>query len=243
MPKAPLLQSYDDLARIDQAHSLEQLEDAIIDVMRGHGGEKTFAARIPLGEMRREDAYSYFILNRWHAEWRARYVENDYLLIDPIFRRTIGFFGLLRWNEVLDATSDPDGRRMMYEMAEFGLRQGVTVSLPLRGGARAAFSIAGRQMDLSPAQAEKVEFVCQFALTKALSLNASASSRKSPPKLTPRERDVLLCVSEGKTDWEISKILGVSASATDKYMRQLRLKLNAASRAHMVAQAFRAGVF
>ncbi len=56
------------------------------------------------------------------------------------------------------------------------------------------------------------------------------------PRLTPRERDALAYVAEGKTDWEIATILGVSESTARFHVDNARTKLGAVNRAHAVAR-------
>ncbi|WP_245270124.1 helix-turn-helix transcriptional regulator [Nitrobacter hamburgensis] len=48
--------------------------------------------------------------------------------------------------------------------------------------------------------------------------------------VTPRELDCLLWAGEGKTDWEISVILGISPSTVTKHIASARDKLNAGTR-------------
>jgi LuxR family quorum sensing-dependent transcriptional regulator len=54
--------------------------------------------------------------------------------------------------------------------------------------------------------------------------------------LTPRERDALSYVAEGKTDWEIAVILGVSEATARFHVDNARRKLGAVNRAHAVAR-------
>ncbi len=56
------------------------------------------------------------------------------------------------------------------------------------------------------------------------------------PILTPRERDALAFVAEGKTDWEIATILGLSESTARFHVDNARRKLGAVNRAHAVAK-------
>lgn len=60
--------------------------------------------------------------------------------------------------------------------------------------------------------------------------------------LTPRERDSLALVAEGKTDWEISVILGVSEATARFHVDNARRKLGAVNRAHAVAKMARHGL-
>jgi LuxR family transcriptional regulator, quorum-sensing system regulator BjaR1 len=55
-------------------------------------------------------------------------------------------------------------------------------------------------------------------------------------RLTERERDSLALVAEGKTDWEISVILGVSEATARFHVDNGRRKLGAVTRAQAVAR-------
>jgi DNA-binding CsgD family transcriptional regulator len=48
--------------------------------------------------------------------------------------------------------------------------------------------------------------------------------------LTPREAQVMNLVIQGKTNWEISRILGASLSTVDKHTEHIRYKLGAENR-------------
>jgi DNA-binding CsgD family transcriptional regulator len=57
-----------------------------------------------------------------------------------------------------------------------------------------------------------------------------------PVHLSPREREALRFVADGKTDWEISVILGCSQSTVATHLDRARAKLGAVSRAQAVAR-------
>ena len=61
-------------------------------------------------------------------------------------------------------------------------------------------------------------------------------SDQDEPRLTARERDCLTFVAEGKSDWEISVILGVSEATARFHVDNARAKLGAVNRAHAVAR-------
>jgi DNA-binding CsgD family transcriptional regulator len=56
------------------------------------------------------------------------------------------------------------------------------------------------------------------------------------PALTPRERDSLALVADGKTDWEISVIFGVSEATVRFHVDNARRKLGAVNRAQAIAR-------
>jgi DNA-binding CsgD family transcriptional regulator len=65
---------------------------------------------------------------------------------------------------------------------------------------------------------------------------------REPVSLTPRERDALAWVAEGKSDWEISVILGLSEATARWHVDNARRKLSAVNRAQAVARAAAAGM-
>jgi DNA-binding CsgD family transcriptional regulator len=54
--------------------------------------------------------------------------------------------------------------------------------------------------------------------------------------LTDRERDCLAFVADGRTDWEISELMGISESTTRVHLNHARRKLGAVNRAQAVAR-------
>ena len=59
--------------------------------------------------------------------------------------------------------------------------------------------------------------------------------------MTPRERESLGFVADGKTDWEISVILGVSEATVRFHVDNARRKLGATNRAQAVARLMSRG--
>jgi DNA-binding CsgD family transcriptional regulator len=60
--------------------------------------------------------------------------------------------------------------------------------------------------------------------------------------LTGRERDCMAFVAEGKSDWEISVILGISQATAKFHVDNARRKLGATNRAHAVARFVASGL-
>ena len=60
--------------------------------------------------------------------------------------------------------------------------------------------------------------------------------------LSPRERQVLKLVVEGKTSKEIAAIVGVKASSIDTYRSRIMAKLEVTDLASLVRYAIRLGV-
>jgi LuxR family quorum sensing-dependent transcriptional regulator len=57
--------------------------------------------------------------------------------------------------------------------------------------------------------------------------------------LTPREREVLAWVAQGKSAWEIGEILDITKRTVDEHAQTAVRKLGAVNRTHAVAIAVR----
>jgi LuxR family transcriptional regulator, quorum-sensing system regulator BjaR1 len=57
--------------------------------------------------------------------------------------------------------------------------------------------------------------------------------------LTPREREVLAWVAQGKSAWEIGEILEIAKRTVDEHAQTAVRKLGAVNRTHAVALALR----
>ena len=56
------------------------------------------------------------------------------------------------------------------------------------------------------------------------------------PALTGRERDCLAFVADGRTDWQIAALLGISEPTVRFHLNNARRKLGAVNRAQAVAR-------
>ncbi len=77
--------------------------------------------------------------------------------------------------------------------------------------------------------------LAELALTEKL-ISFDVAAPEPVVRLTNRERDALALVAEGKSDWEISVILGISEATARFHVDNARKKLGAVSRAHAVAR-------
>ena len=62
------------------------------------------------------------------------------------------------------------------------------------------------------------------------------------PVLTGREREVLSCVATGQSNTEMANLLGIAPRTVERHIENLRNKIRARNRAHMIAKAIAYGV-
>ncbi|WP_397417835.1 LuxR C-terminal-related transcriptional regulator [Phenylobacterium sp.] len=89
---------------------------------------------------------------------------------------------------------------------------------------------------VAPARSDRLAV---FRQRPAVLVTVSESGLDTEPRLTARERGVLTWVAEGKSDWEIGMILGLSETTVRFHVDNARRKLGAANRTHAVARFLR----
>lgn len=119
-------------------------------------------------------------------------------------------------------------------MSEAGIGDAVCATSYGRNRTIASLHLGFREPDLSPDDALAIQ-LAGLMLTERL-MTFAAPGEDDEIKLTDRERDALSWVAEGKSDWEISVILGVSETTARFHVDNARRKLGAVNRAQAVAR-------
>ncbi len=166
-------------------------------------------------------------------------------LRDKVFQ--IGFRDLLPvdWENVrrVDETV-----ASIHELAEgFGVgRHGISFPIREPGVGDAMFSVnfGCEDRHWAEVRANRVSEVHLFAHYFHLRMKSVIATQAVTAEfdLSPREREVLLWASEGKTAWETAQLLRVSESAVNLYTSNALNKLRAKTKTQAVAIAVRNGV-
>lgn len=110
----------------------------------------------------------------------------------------------------------------------------------LDGSARTV-SFGDEAAELSSVEFGMVTLAASCAIGRAMQLQGKRARQADPTDLTPRERECLQWAAIGKSEWEISRILGISEHTSEKHLLNAKTKLGAANRVQAVAEAIRRG--
>jgi len=223
---------------VDAAQSPAEVAAVVLKSAAPYGFERVFAGTMPSFGDNAAQQRSHLILDHWPQNWIARYLSRGYLSVDPTIRRVRAGGPAFYWRDLVETRDDLAAQRVMDEAADFGLREGLTVSLLTLDGAAVGFSLAGGQIEHNPRLKGMMTLVAAYALGQCFDLNQVPGAASAA--LTSREIDVLRWVAEGKSDRDIGEILSISEHTVDKYLRSAFAKLGAANRASVVAKAIRA---
>ncbi|MAW85664.1 MAG: hypothetical protein CMJ42_03940 [Phyllobacteriaceae bacterium] len=229
------------LSEVAAAASGGALKNAISALAIRHGVRSAAYLGTRISDMVPEEPY---IAVAYSSDWIEHYKRRGYFEIDPVIRIGMRRLLPLDWEQF----GEPEGmlKTFFREASEFGLgHRGLTIPVHGRSGDHALFTITSDLPEREWKQ-KKLEYMRDFQLLavhlhdKILELHGRPVTRAN---LSPRELECLQWVSDGKTAWECSVILGLPEHTVRCYLESARYKLNASSNTHAVSIAHRTGLF
>jgi DNA-binding CsgD family transcriptional regulator len=179
------------------------------------------------------------ICNGYPERWRRRYDENRYAQVDPTVLHCLQSTIPLVWS---DSLFQGQARTLWEEAKAYGLQYGLSCPVHDQTGAAGMLSLA-RDRPLG-AHAEEVTELLAIAQLLASFVHAGLSRVVVPellkgtrPQLTRRQKECLRWAAEGKTAWEISKILSISERTAIFHLSAAVQKLGASNRSQAIARA------
>ncbi|MBS7554839.1 autoinducer binding domain-containing protein [Ancylobacter dichloromethanicus] len=223
---------------MEQAPDALGVENCLIDLAALFGFTTVFGGVVPNPSVSREEIPSRILVQRMPIEWTKRYNDRDYVFRDPIVSHLQSVRAPFSWDEAYAASLNAaDVKLIRGEAGEFGLRIGHVVPVPTLDGSLATISFGGEAPEMSADAKDALTFAAAYAVGRLL--HVPRRSVDVEVTMTPRETDVLLWAAEGKSDWDIATILGISRPTVLKHMRSARDKLDAMNRTHAVVKAIR----
>ena len=180
--------------------------------------------------------------------WVEAYVAKDFVFDDPVHlvshRTNVGF----RWDEMSDYMKlNAQHRGFRDKALKADIDEGFTVPANVPGEPNGSCSFATRLGRALPAgNLAMAQLVGSFAFQSARTLvqrTAGLPDSRAPVDLTNRQLECLLFVARGKSDWEISQILGISQETVRIHIRDARAAYDVPKRVQAVLRALFDGRF
>lgn len=164
-------------------------------------------------------------------EWTDIYRTQNYIKIDPLVSH--GLSGLLYWQDVYKQFAVDSA---FYSQAKsFGLANGYS-HIQVNNNHFGLLSIADKSLKNN----DRNRKILHYLVPHFHTLVDKLAHREAAPKkirLTEREREVLLWIIEGKTNWEASVILNVGVESVKTHIANIISKLGACNRTHAASIA------
>jgi DNA-binding CsgD family transcriptional regulator len=148
------------------------------------------------------------------------------------------------WNQATYVTAGQAEK--WEEQARFGYRYGISLALHLPAGRHFLLGV-DRDQPLPKSRAAVTRMVSALCLYAVYAQEAASRLlRPSGPSagslLTPRELETLRWTMEGKTAWEVGRILGIAEDTVARHAHSATRKLECSSKHHAVVKALRLGL-
>ncbi|CAP56781.1 autoinducer binding domain-containing protein [Gluconacetobacter diazotrophicus] len=166
--------------------------------------------------------------------WLKHYHERKYLDIDPTIVNAGRSYVPYRWEALQDISVKQ--RQMFLDIAETGIKGGITMSLHTPDRAAFVTSFAFTKAVSEDRDLVALGFI-NSQYYETLSKLSEAELPGPVPTFSRREKECLLWVSRGKTTWDISVILGISENTINAYLKNVILKLGCSGRIQAVLRA------
>jgi LuxR family transcriptional regulator, quorum-sensing system regulator CciR len=198
--------------------------------------------------------FNYFLLqgetgNAWLADVPLGWTMAAAPFGDAVLTTAVQSYAPFLWSDIPRLIALTPEQRAFLDAA-FATGVGAAVAVPIHRarGADAAGSYSdfagccsfmmktGIPLPLGSLAA--AHFVGALAFDAADNLRQARSGRsKRGPQLTPRQRDCVVLVARGKSDWEIGQLLGISESTAHKHVEDAKRRFRVTTRIQLVVRS------
>lgn len=192
-------------------------------------------------------------MQNYPDSWVKYYAQNNYKQIDPVLQFCFKTNHIFSWDWLVKTKQlANDEKLLMHEAREAKLLDGLAMPIHGLNGELTAIGLASSygNVDINKDTLSKIRALShQFHMVYIEKESASSNLPKAPivrpPQnisLTDREREILLWMSEGKSDSIIAEIIGISYATVRYHMNNIFLKLGVNERTLAVVKAIRHGL-
>ena len=221
---------------IERLSTIQGIMDATGVLLKKYGFEYHCVSFLATSTETLEDV---LLSNRLPEEWLKLYIEREYVHDDPAFRFAKTVVRPFRWfkESPYDPEREPRAAEVVQRAKDFGILDGFLIPVASTAGRMGQIWFGGRTLDLPEHQLPALHLMAIYAFDRILKLHGSPARHRA--RLTPREREVLTLIANGKSTWEIGEALHVSSRTVKEHIKHLCRKLGAITRTQAVMIAVR----
>ncbi|MDB5426994.1 MAG: luxR [Phenylobacterium sp.] len=172
--------------------------------------------------------------------WRALMRARGYLGDDPVLAAVQKSAAAFLWSELPGIIAlNPRQMEILDAASACGLGEGFTVPVNVPGEFLGSCSFAMRAgREVRRKNLPAAQYIGCFAFEAARRIRLSnGAKRELRPTLTGRQFDCLVLAAQGKSDWHIAQLLGISHETVHQHIEMAKRRYNVASRTQLVVRA------
>lgn len=179
------------------------------------------------------------LISTYPDAWTSWYLQHHYEYFDPVVIRSLNVTEPFQWGLTFGTSLlSPPQRELFEDAARFGIACGFTIPIHDGRGPIAAVTFAADEHS-GAAFSRRIEAHKQVLQLIAMYFHAHVRRRISPDRvidgvlLSPREYECLEWAAQGKSAWEIGRILGITRRTAGFHLENAKAKLGV----HSICQA------
>ncbi len=223
-----------------KAASIDHLNEAMARSTRDMGFDH-FALSLEIGSSAANGIS--VLVHDYPASWADVYVGFNLAKSDPVRRAAERALLGFKWRRLGELVPMTEIEKTTFETGRrHGLADGFTVPRHLPGKLIGSCTfVTGLGNSIPDAMLIAAEMLGAMAISSAGRLSGW-TGRQERPKLTDRQRDCVLWAARGKTDWEISRILGIRHETVIQHLKDARERYDTHKRASLILHALYDGL-
>lgn len=180
-------------------------------------------------------------MSNYPAAWERHCLKEGYDKLCPIVTGSRSQSSPILWEQLYNDASTSDRERRIFDDAKrFGLKVGVTVPLRVQGDIFSVMSFVQREArETKDSEITYLQFAAWLFHLKVVN---NLDCHEDHPRLTERETECLSWAAKGKSSWEISCILGISANTVNFHIKNAMRKLQCGNRIVAIRRAEKLGL-
>lgn len=223
------------------AETMADLEHAVFR-FTGELGFQTVTAMTVLDQPAGEP--TFLCIDNAPAEFSEAHSDYDRAKRDPVMQHCKHKSVPIAWNQ---RTYLEAGEIAQWEeQAQFGYRHGIAFAMHMPHGRHFFLGLDRDQPLGGPVEViQAISSLLMFgvyAQDAAMRLLVPESAQQELPALTPRELETLRWTSEGKTSWEVGRILNIAENTVVRHAQSATHKLECTNKHHAAVKALRLGL-
>lgn len=233
----------DFVGRAESAPDLEELRTVFKTALEDFG-VPNFSMVAMLAEREGETRVPTVLLRRTDNGWAANYWEKGHFNVDPAIHGAITQPFAFSWTDIENGRMPKDLRNLFAEIRDaMPIDGGHVIPTHDEEGFAGFIALYHEDRELTVAVKQAIKLMALFAIERAKELHTlkgiNAAMLVCP--LSPRQRQMLAYVAEGKSDWDISHILGLAQSTVNEHIEKAKDALGVRTRAQAVALCVKRG--
>ena len=181
---------------------------------------------------------------RYPEAWHAVVAASGYFTDDPVLAACQRSAAAFLWSELPKIlTITPRQTEILAAARTCGLAEGFTVPVNVPGEFMGSCSFGLAPGHGVPRRAlPAAQYIGCFAFEAARRIqrreqHGGGRDREPPPLLTQRQFDCVVLVAQGRSDWHIGQLLGISSDTVHQHIEAAKKRYGVASRTQLVVRA------